>query len=155
MPGAEEFCTRTPQLEGEEVFLSLKRKVDVPIGSEFDSHRPDMISISRPRVQTRSARNNVLNLNASPVELADSPQALEKLDVPLQVPEPTPAAALNHVTSVQETACDESQWHIARLPKTSAKACFAYQAVSLSLRRSASLESYKTENLPLLLRTKA
>jgi hypothetical protein len=130
MPGAEEFCTRTPQLEGEEVFLSLKRKADVPIGSEFDSHRPDMISISRPRVQTRSARNNVLNLNASPVELADSPQALEKLDVPVQVPEPTPAAALNHVTSVQETACDESQWHIARLPKTSAKACFAQQAVT-------------------------
>ena len=48
MPGAEEFCTRTPQLEGGEVFLSLKQKADVPIGSEYDSHRPDMISISRP-----------------------------------------------------------------------------------------------------------
>ena len=30
--------------------------------------------------------------------------------------------------AVQETACDELEWHIARLPKTSAKACFAQQA---------------------------
>ena len=62
--------------------------------------------------------------------LEDSPQALEKFDVQVQVPAHTAAAALNHVTSVQETACDESQWHIARLPKSSAKACFAQQAVT-------------------------
>jgi hypothetical protein len=30
-----------------------------------------------------------------------------------------------HVTAVHETACKETEWHIARLPKTSAKACFA------------------------------
>jgi hypothetical protein len=62
--------------------------------------------------------------------LEDSPQALEKFDVQVQVPAHTAAAALNHVTSLQETACDESQWHIARLPKSSAKGCFVQQAVT-------------------------
>jgi hypothetical protein len=31
----------------------------------------------------------------------------------------------DHVTAVHETACKETEWHIVRLPKTSAKACFA------------------------------
>jgi hypothetical protein len=30
-----------------------------------------------------------------------------------------------HVTVVHETACKETDWHIAKLLKTSAKACFA------------------------------
>jgi hypothetical protein len=35
-----------------------------------------------------------------------------------------------HRTAVHETACQETEWHIARLPKTSAKACFAQQAIT-------------------------
>jgi hypothetical protein len=34
------------------------------------------------------------------------------------------------VTAVHETACKETEWYIARLPKTSAKACFAQQAIT-------------------------
>jgi hypothetical protein len=34
------------------------------------------------------------------------------------------------MTAVHETACKEMEWHIARLPKTSAKACFAQQAIT-------------------------
>jgi hypothetical protein len=34
------------------------------------------------------------------------------------------------VTAIQETRCDESHWHIARLPKTSTKVCFAQQAIT-------------------------
>jgi hypothetical protein len=30
-----------------------------------------------------------------------------------------------HITAIHETACTETEWHIARMPKTSAKACFA------------------------------
>jgi len=30
-----------------------------------------------------------------------------------------------HVLAIQESNCDKLQWHIARLPKTSAKAYFA------------------------------
>jgi hypothetical protein len=34
------------------------------------------------------------------------------------------------VTVIHETACKETEWHIARLPKTSAKAYFAQQAIT-------------------------
>jgi hypothetical protein len=35
-----------------------------------------------------------------------------------------------HVTAIHETVCKETKWHIARLPRTSAKACFAQQAIT-------------------------
>src|SRR5665811_1902334 len=53
MPGAEEFCTREPHFEGEEVFGSQKRKASVPPGSEHESHRPDRVNFSRPRTRSR------------------------------------------------------------------------------------------------------
>jgi hypothetical protein len=34
------------------------------------------------------------------------------------------------VTAVHKIACKETEWHIARLPKTLAKACFAQQAIT-------------------------
>jgi hypothetical protein len=55
MHGGDEWCTRTPHLEGEEVFVSLKRKLYTAFGDKRESHRPDKIGISRPRVQTRYA----------------------------------------------------------------------------------------------------
>ena len=36
----------------------------------------------------------------------------------------------SHVTAIHKTACKETEWHIARLPKTSAKACFVEQAIT-------------------------
>jgi hypothetical protein len=54
MPGAKEFCTREPHFEGEEVFGSQKRKADILLGSEYESHKPDRVNFSRPRVRTRS-----------------------------------------------------------------------------------------------------
>ena len=35
-----------------------------------------------------------------------------------------------HVTKIHETDYDEREWHMSRLPKSSAKACFAQQAVT-------------------------
>ena len=52
--GAKGVGTRIPHLEGEETFGSTKRKLDVPIGDAGDSHRPDKINFSQPRVRTRS-----------------------------------------------------------------------------------------------------
>jgi hypothetical protein len=36
----------------------------------------------------------------------------------------------HHVTAIEKILCNPAQWHIARLPKTSAKACFALQAIT-------------------------
>jgi hypothetical protein len=49
MPSGEEFCTRDPHLEGTEVFGSQKRRPDIPIGDDDDTHRPDTVNFSRPR----------------------------------------------------------------------------------------------------------
>jgi hypothetical protein len=54
MLGVEEFCTREPHFEGEEVFKSQKCKADKPLGSEYKSHRPNQVNTSYLRVRTRS-----------------------------------------------------------------------------------------------------
>ena len=48
MPGATDFCIRTTNKVGEEVFGSRKRKPNMPIGAHDESHRPDKVNFSRP-----------------------------------------------------------------------------------------------------------
>jgi hypothetical protein len=60
LPGAELFCTRAPHMVGEEVFGSQKQKADVPLGFEGESHRPDKVNFSRPRIATMSSRVTML-----------------------------------------------------------------------------------------------
>ena len=106
MPGVDECCTWTPHLEGEEVYVFQKRKPDTAFGDERESHRPDKISISRPRVQTRSARSN------------DSPPHVTTPNSPTTVDEkqpslPTQAAPQQvdryHVTVIEEALCNLAQ----------------------------------------------
>jgi len=59
MPGVKDICTQIPHLEGEEVFGFGKRKLDLPIGSEGDSHHPNKVNFSHPRVQTSSTITRV------------------------------------------------------------------------------------------------
>lgn len=129
MPGADHFCTREPHLEGEEVFGSLKRKLDLPPGSEYDSHRPDKVNFSRPRFQTRSTKPHFSD-DTSKDDVQNETNDDQRHDTPVEVEARGTVSRTNHVTAVQETACDESEWHIARLSKTSAKACFALQAIT-------------------------
>jgi hypothetical protein len=56
LPGAELFYTREPHLAGEDVFDSQKQKIDVPLGFKCESHRPDKVNFSFPRIATRSSR---------------------------------------------------------------------------------------------------
>jgi hypothetical protein len=48
--GVEVATTRIPHLEDEEIFGSTKRKLDLPPGDDGDSHRPDKVNFSQPRV---------------------------------------------------------------------------------------------------------
>ncbi len=129
MPGADEFCTRDPHLEGEEVFGSAKRKLDLPHGAEGESHRPDTVNFSHPRASKRVTRAQFTSLPIIPeekesctVEVGASPEE--------DVASPRLEGGVRHVTIVQESKVDERTWHIARLPKTSAKACWAQRAVT-------------------------
>jgi hypothetical protein len=102
--------TRIPHLEGEEIFGSTKRKLDLPPGDDGDSHRPDKVNFSQPRVQTRSRTANTEFVGAS---VADA----DKDELP-------------HVTTVLESDCDMSQWHIARISHRSSCKCHAQQATT-------------------------
>jgi hypothetical protein len=54
LPEVEVATTWIPHLEGEEIFGSTKRKLDLPPGDDRNSHRDDKVNFSQPRVQTRS-----------------------------------------------------------------------------------------------------
>jgi hypothetical protein len=129
LPGAELFCTREPHLAGEEVFGFQKRKADVPLGFEGESHRPDKVNFSRPRIATRSMRANHASCSLLGVVEDLSPEQQED-QAPNNLGIVGNQGRAGHVTAVHETTCKETEWHIARLPKTSAKACFAQQAIT-------------------------
>ena len=125
MHGGDKWCTKILHLEREEAFVSLKRKPDIVFGDKRESHMPDKISISWPRVQTRSAR------------LKDSPHHVTTPNCPTTTYEEQPQLPTHdtlqqvdryHVTAIEEILCNLARWHIARLPKTFAKAYFALQA---------------------------
>jgi hypothetical protein len=100
-PGAEDLNTRNCALEGFELFGSTKRKLNLPPGSEYDSHRPDKVKYSIAHLNTRSTR----------ARIDDSFKHDENM--------------VSHTTNVLESECPESQWHISRLSYPSKKECQA------------------------------
>jgi hypothetical protein len=129
LPGAELFCTHVPHMAGEEVFDSQKQKADVPLDFEGESYRPDKVNFSRPRIATRSSRANHASCSLPDVVEEVSPE-LQEDQAPNNLGSSGDVGRPGHVTAVNEIACKEMEWHIARLPKTSAKACFAQQAIT-------------------------
>jgi hypothetical protein len=127
--GAELFYTREPHLAGEEVFGSQKRKADVPLDFEGESHWPDKVNFSRPRIATRSSRANHASYSLSDV-VKELSLELQEDQAPNNLGTTVDVRRLGHVTANHEIACMETEWHIARLPKTSAKAYFAQQAIT-------------------------
>lgn len=124
LPRVDLFCTHEPRLVGEEVFGSQKRKANVLLGFEGESHHPDKVNFSRPRVATKSAIANHANCSLSNMVEELSPdlqkkQALINLGTTTEIRKPL------HVTAILKTTCKEIEWHTARLPKTSVKAYFA------------------------------
>jgi hypothetical protein len=58
-PSRFSFTTRIPHLEGQEVFGSTKRRVDITVRSKNSSHRHDYVNFSQPRVNATSSGFNV------------------------------------------------------------------------------------------------
>ena len=103
-PGLEALNTRNCVLEGFELFGSTKRKLDLSPGVDCDSHRPDKVNYSIPCPNTRVRR-----------------ACIEESLVYAE-------HGVAHTTSMLETNCSSSHWHIARLPANSAKRYWAMQA---------------------------
>jgi hypothetical protein len=107
LPGVEVATTRIPHLEGKEIFGNTKRKLDLPLGDDGNSHRLDKVNFSQPRVQTWSRTAYTEFAGASVVD-ADKDELL-------------------HITTALESDCDMSQWHIARISHRSSCKCHAQQ----------------------------
>jgi hypothetical protein len=81
------------------------------------------VNFSRPQVRIRSTTAAGASCNLSDIPEEPSTKLQEH-------PIPNVNSRTIHVTAIHETACKESEWHIVRLPKTSAKACFAQEAIT-------------------------
>lgn len=128
MSEMDKFCTCKPYLEGEEVFGFQKCKVDMHFGYEYNSHMHDKVNISYLQVCTRSTktRGGSCSLNNIPQELSlDLQEDETRPDVPIELAISIDMCKMPHILAIQETACDDLQYYIAKLPKTSLKACFA------------------------------
>jgi hypothetical protein len=110
LPGVEVATTPILHLEGEEIFGSTKRKLDLPPGADGDSHRPEKVNFSQPQVQTRS---RTAHTEFAGVSVAGA----DKDELP-------------HVTTTLESYCDMSQWHIARILHKSSCKCHVQQAAT-------------------------
>ena len=122
MPGADDFCTRDPHHEGAEVFGSQKRKPDTPIRADNETHRPHTISFSRPPPLKRVTRARAVTLSTIAEEVEPYMERIQPL--------PPIRTDIRCITTILESTVNEKTWHIARVPKTSAKACWAQMAVT-------------------------
>ena len=118
IPRVDEFFIHDPHHEGAEVFGSQKWKLDISIGADEDSHRPNTVNFSRPRPPKR-----VMRSHATIVEKVES--FAEQVHT-----SPLPITDICHVTAVQESNVNERTWSIACVPKTSAKACWIQMAIT-------------------------
>ena len=91
-------------LEGSELFGCTKPKFDLPPGLNCDSHRPIKVNYSILRLNTRVRRAWI----EGSLVFAEH--------------------GVTHTTSMLETDCCSSHWHIVRLPSNSAKRCWVIQA---------------------------
>jgi hypothetical protein len=108
MPSGDEYCTRSPHLEGAEVIGSEKRKSDTSIGADAETHRPNTLNLFCPRVAQRTTRSH-----ASPLPIIVE----ESSPIMLEVPPPFPIGMdFRSVTTIQESKMDEKIWHITRFP---------------------------------------
>ena len=122
MPGTDQFYIRNLHHERAEVFGSHKRKPDTSIEADDETHSPDTFNFSRPHAGKRITR----------ARAATMPTILEEpLPTSCEVPLHSDVGVdIWHVTTIQEIQDNEKMWHIARLPKTSAKQCWAQMAVT-------------------------
>ena len=112
MSEVEKFSTREPHLEYEEVFVTQKRKVDIPLGFEHECHRHDKVNFSCPRVNIIStrARDGNCNLNDSSEELSiDIQEGDARPSVSIKHPTPIDKFRGLHVIAIQETAYNKSK----------------------------------------------
>jgi hypothetical protein len=92
--------SRVPHLEGESIFGSAKRKLDLPLGDESDSHRHDRVNFTLPKIGRRMTPG----------------QSRRRREVSESIMDALPVIGYtrsNH--PVRESICDPMAWHLERI----------------------------------------
>ena len=110
LPRVEVTTTPIPRLKGKEIFGNTKQKLDLLLGDDGDSHRPNKVNFSQPQVQTRS---RTIHTKLAMASVAN----VDKDELP-------------HVTTALESDCNMSQWYIVRISYRSSCKCHAQQAAT-------------------------
>jgi len=106
--GVKEFLNKEPCLEGEEVFGSQKCKLDMPLGCEYDSHRPNKVNFCHPYIQMRSKRAFTSIQNLNPIVEDVFPSANVEIKDPMATEDNLKEGFIHrvpHVSAIQESNC--------------------------------------------------
>jgi hypothetical protein len=106
--GAAGLNSRIPHLEGEYVFGSTKRKLDLPPGDESDSHRHDRVNFTVPKL----GRNSTPSQSRRRKGVADSDR-----DGSIVI------AYSKNAIPVQESICNPLAWRIERIGRNEQCRC--------------------------------
>ena len=116
--------TRIPHLEGETIFGSMKRKLDLPPGDDSDSHRHDRVNFTVPKIgrgmspsQSRSvliARNHLSQSPhlGKPLSASSPPKKTSRSPRQLGIPMKALALTKSGLPVVESFCADPSEWHI-------------------------------------------
>ena len=127
--------TRIPHLEGDTIFGSTKRKLNLPPGDDSDSHRHDRVNFSIPK----------LGMGMSPAQARSSVNAKSSIPQPLHLRKTSrvlspswrlsrspsqrgspgrPLALTKNGLQISESPCaDPTDWHIERIEMDSLEHC--------------------------------
>ena len=127
--------TRIPHLEGDTIFGSTKRKLNLPPGDDSDSHRHDRVNFSVPKlgkgmspVQARSSVTAKRSI-PQPPPLGKTSRVLSPLQRLLRSPSQRgspgrPLVLTKNGLQISESPCaDPTDWHIERIEMDSLEYC--------------------------------
>lgn len=109
--------SRVPHLEGESIFGSAKRKLDLPPGDDDDSHRHDRVNFSIPKLGKHSTLGATRCLKRSP----------KTTDVGSDTMPPVVAVVTRNNLPIRESPCTNPlEWRIERISPQCKDQCRGY-----------------------------
>jgi hypothetical protein len=102
--------SRVPHLEGESIFGSTKRKLDLPPGDDSDSHQHDRVNFTLPKIGHRMTPGQSCRRRGLTKSTINAP--------------PVVALTRGHLP-IRESECDPMSWRIERINPPSAIKCKA------------------------------
>ena len=116
--------SRIPHLEGESIFGTAKRKLDLPPGDESDSHRHDRVNFTLPKLGRGMSPSQSRSLR-SPSPIAGMPPSHVASSIDKQPPSQVPLTILG-LPIVESSCINPMGWRIERISGSATDLCKGY-----------------------------